>query len=163
MEWIKKKIKFIFTRNVSADQLTMSIAIGIVGGLFPIPFLTTGACLVLSIFISVNIPIMTTINLLVTPLELLLIPFFAMAGNSLKYYGYLLLGGQPEDLVLNIGDLMASLKSNAFEGVKEFSGVLLFAVFAWIIFLPIASFILYHALKPTVTKLIIKFKVERGE
>eukprot|EP00483_Globobulimina_turgida_P003222 UN03227 len=160
MEWIKKKIKFIFTRNVSTEQLTLSIVLGITLGLFPVPFMTTFVCLFSTFFVSVNVPIMTAVNLLVTPIELAMIPLFVMMGNYLKYYGNF--NSNLDVPSANISDLMASLKQNAFQGVRDFADVLLVAIIAWSIFQPIASFILYYALKPIVAKLIVKFQKQKS-
>ena len=158
MEWIKQKITFIFTRNVSTEQLTMSIVLGITCGLFPVPFLTTFVCLLSSIFISVNVPIMTTVNLMITPIELGMIPMFVMAGNYLsRLYTYDL-----DEASFNISDLMASSRQDALKGVREFADILIVAVFAWIIFAPIASAILYFLMKPLVAKMMIKFEKRKS-
>ena len=101
---------------------------------------------------------MTTINLLVTPLELLLIPMFAMAGHALKFYLFSMFGQPPDDAPLNISHLMSSLKQDAWQGVQEFSGILFAAVVAWSLFMPLATLALYHALRPCVAKMVVKFK-----
>mmetsp|Transcript_57734 Transcript_57734/g.95802 ORF Transcript_57734/g.95802 Transcript_57734/m.95802 type:complete len:163 (+) Transcript_57734:39-527(+) len=159
MEWLKEKITFIFTRNVSTEQLTMSIVLGITCGVFPIPVLTTAACLISTLFVSVNVPIMTTINLLMTPLELAMIPVFVMAG---KYIGAhkLLYGLDAPEPTLNMSAMLASIQDNVWQGLKEFADVLLLAIIAWLIFVPIASTILFYALEPVVAKLMLKFKKE---
>merc|ERR1712228_1053628 len=160
MDWIKEKITFIFTRNASTEQLTMSIVLGITLGLFPVPFLTTFVCFLSSICISVNVPVMTTVNLMVTPIEIAMIPIFVLAGNYLKMS--ILYTSDFDPSSFHISELMTSLRQDTLKGVREFADILIIAIFAWMIFVPIASFMLYVLLKPLVSKMMIKFEKRKS-
>ena len=157
MEFVKNKIKFIFTRNLSIEQLTLSIVLGLTCGLFPIPFLTSVACVAASFIVSVNLPVMISVNLLITPIELAMIPIFIMGGNYIGIY-QLMYGFNSVQPSMSISDLITSLKTNAIQGMREFADILLVAVVAWSLFVPIASIILYYVFKPIVSTLMTKYK-----
>ena len=157
LTWLKEKIRFIFTRNVSLEQLTLSIVLGITLGLFPIPGLTTAVCFIGGLVVSVNVPIMMTVNLLVTPIELAMVPIFFMASNYFGIY-QLIYGSTSITPSFDLSSMIASVKSDILGGILQFADIFLLAIIAWIVFVPIASFILYYLLKPLVSNLILKFK-----
>lgn len=157
LTWFKQKIKFIFTRNVSLEKLTLSIVLGITLGLFPIPGLTTAACAIGAAIISLNVPILMTINLLVTPIELAMIPIFFMASNYLGIY-QLIYGSTSIPPTFDISSIIASIKADKLKAIQEFADIFLLSIISWIIFVPFASILLYYSLKPFVAKIMIKFK-----
>ena len=144
---LQAKIKNVFTQNISVEKLTLSIAVGIMGGLWPIPGTSTFACLFLSLFVSVNVPAMTLINLIVTPIEIAMIPVFVWIGNNLRSVFMTI---DPNDEPVQISNLISELQANLFDGIVKFGNVLITAIVAWTICLPLGVLILYFVLKPIV-------------
>eukprot|EP01084_Bolivina_argentea_P190207 326926_1 len=107
---------------------------------------------------------MTTVNLMVTPIEVAMIPMFVSLGNYWGVYEHIF-GSEASDAKpsFNISALMSSLSDNAFQGAKDFADILLVAIVAWILFVPFASTVLYFILKPFVSTLIIKFSSHESE
>eukprot|EP00484_Ammonia_sp_Unknown_P024703 CAMPEP_0197031524 /NCGR_PEP_ID=MMETSP1384-20130603/10512_1 /TAXON_ID=29189 /ORGANISM="Ammonia sp." /LENGTH=102 /DNA_ID=CAMNT_0042461065 /DNA_START=69 /DNA_END=377 /DNA_ORIENTATION=- len=101
---------------------------------------------------------MTTVNLLVTPLEIAMIPIFIMFANYLGIYRVLYGIEQPS---FDISAMMTSFQENKVQTVKDFADILFVAIIAWLLFVPIASFILYHAFKPIVSGLVTQFKKDK--
>ncbi len=61
-------------------QRGMAIIVGLVGGLFPVPMVTSLVCAIVCLFLRLSAPqaaVATVMNLLLTPLQIILIPGFA--------------------------------------------------------------------------------------
>lgn len=144
---LQKKVKNVFTQNISVEKLTLSIALGIMGGLWPIPGTSTFACLFLALFVSVNVPAMTLINLVVTPIEIAMIPVFVWIGNTLRAT---FLNVDENDDSVQISNLISELQENLFDGIMKFGSVLMTAIVAWTICLPFGVTLFYVLLKPIV-------------
>ena len=151
MSNLKAKIKAVFTQNISVEKLTFSVALGIMGGLWPIPGTSTFICWVLAIFVSVNVPAMTLVNLVITPLELAMMPVFIMLGTKLRSFMFHDINNETEPQISNI---INSLQNDFFEGIKESGNVLLNGIIAWLICLPFGTMIFYLILKPFIGKLM---------
>ncbi len=74
--YLKGILKAALLQGLTPRKLAVTIAMGIVLGIFPIFGTTTLLCLVVAYFLRLNIPMIQIINYLVTPLQLLfMIPF----------------------------------------------------------------------------------------
>ena len=133
--WVTEK--FVTPANtLSALQIGLSVAIGIWGGVFPIPALSTFATLALCTAILANMfnAAMTTIavavNVIVTPLQFLLMPRFMNLPSILT-----------GSASCSISDLMESIKTKSLlETSSSFGLCLVWGVFAWAVSAPLAIF-----------------------
>ena len=81
-------VKTVVSAGISAHELAASIAVGVVGGVFPIVGTTAAICLLLTAVASffgirTNMVIVQVVNLLVTPLCLAMVPVFMHQGENL--------------------------------------------------------------------------------
>ncbi|MBC7385238.1 MAG: DUF2062 domain-containing protein [Cryobacterium sp.] len=72
-------------QGISPEKLASSVAWAGVLGIFPILGATTGLCLIVGQWKKLNQVALQTINYLITPLHLLLIPIFIKIGE--KFFG----------------------------------------------------------------------------
>eukprot|EP01126_Amoeba_proteus_P022622 TRINITY_DN2281_c0_g1_i4.p1 TRINITY_DN2281_c0_g1~~TRINITY_DN2281_c0_g1_i4.p1 ORF type:complete len:150 (+),score=18.13 TRINITY_DN2281_c0_g1_i4:61-510(+) len=133
----------IIRQGLSAEELSLSIAFGITGGLFPIPGVTTFVCFLFVWLFNVNMVVCQVVNLLLTPLQLALtIPIISL-GNA--FFGV-------EENVLAI----FSLLQTDFFGALAFGGMsILRGIALWAVISPFATF-LFHNLVFRVTRYLGK-------
>lgn len=83
MEWAKSKIvdplMDQLKSGVSPEKLALSLALGVVGGVFPVPGLTTLPCVLFTVLFSLNPVAPQVVNILVTPLCFMGVPIFMCA------------------------------------------------------------------------------------
>ena len=149
----KNKIVSIFTQDTTSKTLTLSIILGVVSGIFPIPLVATGVSLLMGQVFTVNFPIMMAANYLASPIEYLLLIPFARSGDWIKQCMYGLMDKEFEPF-----DVTKLTKGGVWHGIQTCSGAFSWACLAWLIITPIPTVILYHALKPVFVKLTDHFK-----
>lgn len=77
--WFQTKLRNPWRRLHTAEKL-LALIVGVLGGVFPIPALTTIATLALASLLALNAPqtgVATAINLALTPVAIGMIPVFA--------------------------------------------------------------------------------------
>jgi hypothetical protein len=75
-QWFRTKLQQPWSRLSMVEQI-LAVVVGILGGLFPVPMLTTFVTVVLGKLLTMNaaqIAVATAINFFMTPLEVALIP-----------------------------------------------------------------------------------------
>jgi len=140
--WVRRRVRAtvaaVRAQPVSAEALALSIAVGITGGVFPIPGVTTLVCGVFIYLFKLNVAACQLVNFLLTPLELALVLPFIRLG----------------ELIFNVSDPLpfspqefATLLSEGFFGsLSLLGGSFLRAVAAWALVSVLATFLLYFVL-----------------
>jgi uncharacterized protein (DUF2062 family) len=141
-QWLRAKLLTplisLLKSGATVEGLAKSFAFGFVGGIFPIPATTTLACLLLVWIFRLNFAAVQLINLLMTPLNLASFIWFIRCGEWI-------FSASPVELSLN------SLQNNPIlDSIRTFWVSLCYGIIAWLIFLPVATPILYLILKPAV-------------
>ena len=127
-------------------RLAFSLAIGLTCGMFPIPGLTTLPVLAAAFALSLNVPIAQVVNLCVTPLNLAtVVPF--------KHLGEAILRADP--VPLSVSELAAGLRTAPLATLGTTGWALVYAVFGWLVFLPLGTLALYMAALP-LTRVILR-------
>eukprot|EP00298_Acanthocystis_sp_HF-20_P030352 c9487_g1_i1.p1 GENE.c9487_g1_i1~~c9487_g1_i1.p1 ORF type:complete len:110 (+),score=30.65 c9487_g1_i1:53-382(+) len=85
---------------------------------------------------KLNTPIMMIINYLATPLNLLSFVYFIRVGEQLA-------GVES----VSLGDLKTALFNDIIGGIQQFSFSLFLGIVAWMIFVPLATLVLFFPLK----------------
>ena len=80
---ILRELKAQFIQSTSPKQTALSVAVGFYAGIFPVFGLTTALCILLTILFRANHLISGAVNLLVAPLQMLLIVPFVKAGLAI--------------------------------------------------------------------------------
>eukprot|EP01130_Rhizamoeba_saxonica_P016369 TRINITY_DN7558_c0_g1_i1.p1 TRINITY_DN7558_c0_g1~~TRINITY_DN7558_c0_g1_i1.p1 ORF type:complete len:193 (-),score=10.75 TRINITY_DN7558_c0_g1_i1:95-673(-) len=143
---IKEPIVNVFTQGLTPETLTISFSFGIVGGLFPIPGVTTIVCQIFVMLFTLNLPACQIVNVLLTPVQLMMMVPFIQLGN----YAF----GVDED----IGKVV-SLFQESITGALSVAGMsIVRAVLVWALLAPFAIGGLRLLLLPVVRLLVSKKK-----
>jgi hypothetical protein len=133
--WIHKEI-VTPARGLNGDQIALSVAVGIWGGVFPVPAMSTFATFGLTSFVfgalfnPAMITIAVSLNLAVTPVQVSLVPFFMGFRSFVGFNG-----------TCNVSDLVESVKTVPFlESIATFGTCLLWGVLFWALLAPFSIF-----------------------
>jgi uncharacterized protein (DUF2062 family) len=135
----KANVNKILAQNLTPERLAMSIVVGIIGGLFPIPGVTTLVVMLLAAGISVNLPAATLLNVLLTPVELAMVPVFL-------YLGEFVIG--MDHISLAPSTIMQALKEDLWQGLAQYGGAMGYAVLGWACWAPPFGAMTYFVLVP---------------
>ena len=137
--WIHAKL-ILPAQSLTPSQVGLTTAVGVYGGIFPIPACSTFAALALCsvIFRSSFNPTMTTLalslNLAATPFQLMMMPVF-MDMPSRLWSG-------PK---CDVSGLLTSVRENPIsETVSTFGSCLVWATLVWLLFAPIFILVVRH-------------------
>lgn len=126
-------------QGITPDQLALSLALGIVLGLFPILGATSALCALAAFRLRLNQPAIQLVNWLCAPLQLLLLLPFYHAGTCF---------GAPR-LSLSVVQLVARFKGEGLLGfVADFGLVALGGIAVWLLLAPPVAALLYFLLRP---------------
>ena len=136
-QWLQEKL-ITPAKLLSSFQIGLAVAVGVWGGIFPIPAMSTFATLAFcttimrSMFTAAMTTISITINLIVTPIQLMAMPFFMNLPSKLT-------GASP----CSVGDLVTSIQTKPFlETCSTFGLCMIWAVLAWTVLSPVSIFVI---------------------
>jgi len=78
-----KLTKTLLGEGMSSDKISLSIALGVALGIFPVLGSTTLLCAIAALVLRLNLPAIQVVNYLVYPLQLILLAPFYGAGSWL--------------------------------------------------------------------------------
>ena len=147
--WFRRKLVIplfeVLKSGATPEGIALSLAFGLTGGVFPIPTVTTVACIVLAWLFALNFPAVQLTNLLMTPVNFAtFIPFIRV--------GEWLFGVSPAELSLSL------FQSDPLQAISLFWISLVRGVVAWLVFLPPATALLYIILKPIIKRVMTSMK-----
>jgi uncharacterized protein (DUF2062 family) len=127
------------TQGVTPEKIALTLALGVVLGLFPILGATTALCAAAGVLCRLNQPIIQLVNYLLTPLHLaLLIPFYR-AGEWLLHR---------DPIPLSISLLFERFSAGFWKFLADFGMVALGGILVWLLFAPLAAIVIYFATRP---------------
>lgn len=129
----------ILKSGATPEGIALSLALGITGGMFPVPATTTVVCVLFAYLFQLNLAAVQLTNLLMTPINLATFMTFIR-------YGEALFGAEPVPLSLE------PFQTDPLGALATFWISLCYGIVAWAIFTPPATFIAYQALKPVLRK-----------
>ncbi len=134
--WILAPIAAQLTQGVTPDRIALTIALGIMLGIFPILGSTTLLCGAVGVWLKLNQPIIQLLNYVAYPLQIaLLIPFYR-AGESL--FG-------TDHLPLSISLLFQRFADDWWQFLQDFGGIALQGIVVWMIVAPFGAAALYYS------------------
>ena len=149
--WFRRRIIIplfdILKSGATPEGIALSLAFGLTGGVFPVPAITTVACIVLAYVFSLNFPAVQLTNLLMTPVNLATFIPFIRAGEWLLGVDGVELSG-----------VVGMLRSDPLEAVRVFWVSLVRGVLAWLAFLPVATWLAYVILRPIIRRVMGNMK-----
>eukprot|EP00469_Lotharella_globosa_P004021 CAMPEP_0167793920 /NCGR_PEP_ID=MMETSP0111_2-20121227/13502_1 /TAXON_ID=91324 /ORGANISM="Lotharella globosa, Strain CCCM811" /LENGTH=164 /DNA_ID=CAMNT_0007687239 /DNA_START=20 /DNA_END=514 /DNA_ORIENTATION=+ len=109
--------------NMTPHSLSLAVAVGFVGGLFPVPGATTIVTGILCGIFRANLAVAQALNFLVTPLEFLLMPAFFRLGELVLMID--------SDGALHITGFAEAVRNDFFDALRQFRIALQCAVVGW--------------------------------
>jgi len=144
---LKNTVIDFLKQGSTPHELALAISLGVIIGMFPVQGITTLICTLIAIIFRLNLVVLSLANYLSIPLMLLtLIPFYVLGhewfSNSTFHWG--------------VDELLNLFESDFWGAISELSWSIVYAVFVWLIFVPIGMLILYFisivVIKRSITK-----------
>ena len=136
----------ILHQGSTPEKIAMSIAVGLVLGIFPSLGWTTLLCLVAAVIFRLNLPAIQLVNFFAYPLQLALLIPFMRAGEFLF---------RSDKLPLSLTQILAMIKADAWHSIKVLWIATLHAIGAWALVAPLAIYVLFRILSPMLCRLAL--------
>ena len=134
----------LLTQGITPEKIALSLAVGLVLGVFPILGSTTFLCAAAAIVFRLNLPAIQLVNYLVYPLQLVfVVPFIRM--------GEFLLRAAP--LKLSLAQMLAMARVDLPHAISVLWVAGLHAAFAWMLIGPPIIFVFYLLLAQALRRL----------
>jgi uncharacterized protein (DUF2062 family) len=145
--WIRKIIEPLqdfLTQGLGCEKLSLSIALGIILGTFPVLGMTTILCMLAALTLRLNLPVIQFANYFVYPLQiLLLVPYYRL--------GSLVFNARQK---IDFDTLRHVLTAGTYkEMITMLLDSTLNAIGAWLLISPLVLALLYAGLKPVLVRL----------
>lgn len=132
-------------QGITPEKIALTIALGIVLGVFPIMGATTALCAAFGFWLRLNQPVIQAVNYACYPLHLLLLLPFYRAGETLFR--------QPHVPITDIAELLARFEAGPWQFMMDYGMVGVYGIVVWCLVAPIATALLYYALLPLLRRL----------
>ena len=142
-----QKIRQLMAEGTSPQKLSMTIAIGIILGLFPLIGATSLLCLGASFALGLNKVFIQMVNYLVYPVQLVLFIPLIKAGNQVFNFS---------GSTVDYQNLFHIFKTDTLAAMGEFGYLLLSAILLWLILALPLSVLLYSSSLKYIKRLGIK-------
>ena len=141
-------------QGVTPDKIALSIAFGIVLGVFPALGWTSLLCLVTAAWLRLNLPAMQLVNFLVYPLQLLLLVPFLRAGEVLF---------RAKGMYLSLPQIVVLIQAGVWHAIKVLWVATVHGIVVWAMLAGPTVFVIYKLLAPLLRKAqqTVKFKTAR--
>ncbi len=132
-------------QGITPEKIALTIALGIVLGVFPILGATTLLCALAGLWLRLNQPVIQLINYFVYPLQIaLLLPFYR-AGETLFQ--------QPHVPIFSVTDLMQRFQASPTQFMVDYGMVGVYGIVVWTFVAPLLIAALYFATRPVLRRL----------
>jgi uncharacterized protein (DUF2062 family) len=127
-------IAALLLQGISAKQIALSIAIGLVVGVFPVLGATTVLCTIAAVWLRLNLVAVHAVHYAATPIQLLLIIPFVRVGEHV-------LGAPPQPLSLSEG--LSLIERGIGTAITALWDAIVHAMIGWLVLGPLAIALLY--------------------
>jgi uncharacterized protein (DUF2062 family) len=131
-------------QGITPQKIALTIALGVVLGLFPILGTTTALCLLAGLLLKLNQPIIQLLNWVVAPLQVPGIYLFVRAGERLTH---------TPPVSFSITALMAAFKASPLRFLQQYGTTGLRGVLAWLLIAPGIAVLLYALALPPLKRM----------
>jgi uncharacterized protein (DUF2062 family) len=145
--WRERVIGLIlaqFIQGFTPRKITLTIALGLNLGLFPILGATTALCAIAGFCLKLNQPVIQLVNYLASPLQLAMILVFVRSGEWLV---------RAPRVSFSIPELFRKFHESPAKFFREFGLTGLHGIIAWLIIAPFLTALVYFLLLPLIKKL----------
>jgi uncharacterized protein (DUF2062 family) len=134
----------LLTQGVTPEKIALSLAFGIMLGLFPVAGTTSLLCLAAALIFRLNVPAVQLVNFLMYPLWFALVIPFVRLGERI-------FGVAP--LAMSVEQMLAMAKANLPHAVNVLWQTAFHAAVAWMLVGPLGIVLLYFILVPVIRRL----------
>jgi uncharacterized protein (DUF2062 family) len=134
----------LLRQGTTPEEIALSIAVGLVLGIFPSLGWTTLLCFLATLLFGLNLPSVQLVNYFAYPLQLALLIPFIRAGEILFHSAR---------LPLSLTQIVALIHANVGNAIKVLWIVTLHAIAVWALLAPPVIYALYRVLVPVLQRL----------
>jgi len=138
----------LLRQGVSPNKLALSLALGICLSCFPVMGVTTILCAIVALFFRLNLPAIIFGNYLAFPLQFVLLLPFIRLGERLFH---------EHRPLPSLEQMMAIMKSNPDQLMKEFLSLQWHAIVGWALVAPFACLLLTFVLRELLRRINFRF------
>jgi uncharacterized protein (DUF2062 family) len=131
-------------QGITPSKISLTIALGLNLGIFPILGATTLLCAIAGFWLKLNQPVIQLVNWIASPLQLMLILVFVRLGEWLL---------RAPHLQLSIPLLVRKFHDSPLNFLREFGLTGLHGIIAWLLVAPFLTAIIYAVLLAPLKKL----------
>ena len=145
--WQRKVVDVIvgqLKQGITPEKVSLTIALGVTVGLFPIMGTTTILCGTVAFLLKLNQPIIQLINWFIYPAQIAMIVVFARMGEWIM---------RAQRVNFSIGEMVKTFKESPAKFFQEFGMTGVHAIVAWLVAAPIIAAALYFTVFPVMRKL----------
>jgi len=129
----------LLRQGITPEKIALSIALGVVLGVFPMLGSTTILCTGMAILLGLNLPAIQLVNFLIYPLQLILFLPLLKAGSRIA---------NAAPVTISLGQVFAMIQSDLWGLIKMLWTATLGAIAIWLVLAPIAAAAIYFTLAP---------------
>jgi uncharacterized protein (DUF2062 family) len=130
-------IVVLLTQGITPEKIALSLAFGIVLGIFPVLGSTTVLCAVAALIFQLNLPAIQFVNYLIYPVQLfLLVPFIRMGEKLFRV----------APLPVSLAQILTMVRTDLPHAVATLWRAEVHAISAWLLIGPVAISLLYFLL-----------------
>jgi len=144
----------LLTQGITPEEIALSIAFGLVLGVFPALGWTTLLCVLLALWLKLNVPAMQLVNYLAYPLQLLLLVPLLRAGEWLF---------RAPKLGLSLPQILAMVKADVWQAITSLWAATMHAIVVWALVAPVAVWVIYKVLAPVMRRLAMGIGLAMAE
>jgi len=135
--------------GVTPEKIALSVALGIVLGVFPALGWTTALCAIAAFTLRLNLPAIQIVNYFVYPLQLaLLLPFFRLGEKLFS----------ARHLPISVTQIFDLIHASAWNAIKLLWTTTWHAIVVWGLFAPIVAGLIYLVLTPLLRRALRRRK-----
>ena len=124
----------LLTQGITPEKIALSLAFGIVLGIFPVLGSNTVLCAVAALIFQLNLPAIQLVNYLIYPVQLfLLVPFIRMGEKLFRV----------APLPLSLAQILTMVRTDLSHAVATLWRTEVHAISAWLLIGPFAICLLY--------------------
>jgi uncharacterized protein (DUF2062 family) len=132
-------LKLLLRQGITPQKVALSLACGVVCGLFPVFGTTTVLCAAVALLFRLNLPAVQLVNYIIYPAQLALIVPFIRAGEFIL---------RADRTKLTLPQMIALIGKNHIQALHILWRLALHGIVAWLVFAPVAFVVLYYIFLP---------------
>jgi uncharacterized protein (DUF2062 family) len=136
----------LLSQGSTPEKIALSIAFGLVMGIFPSLGWTTVLCLLSAVIFRLNLPAIQLVNYFAYPLQLVMLIPFIRAGEFLFH---------SVRLSLSLPQILAMIKTDVWHAINILWIATVHAIAAWALIAPLAIFAIFRILSPMLRRLAL--------